>query len=146
MKKAVKKMKICSRGHKYMGSGPCPMCWPAGAVNAYITKAPKEMQPKLKELRKLICEAAPKAQEKMSYGMPYYGYHGRLAYFGYFKDHVSLFAMPPIADEFKKILKAHVTGKSTIQFSLDEKLPAGLIKKIIKARMKRNEEKKNSVR
>jgi uncharacterized protein YdhG (YjbR/CyaY superfamily) len=115
-------------------------------VEEYIAAAPKEARAKLKELRKLIRDAAPKAEEKISYGMPYYGYHGRLAYFGCFKDHVSLFAMPPISDEFKKILKTHVTGKSTIQFSLNEKLPAALIKKIIKARVKRNEKKKNSGR
>ena len=22
------KSKICSRGHKFKGSGPCPVCWP----------------------------------------------------------------------------------------------------------------------
>jgi len=115
----------------------------AKTVEAYIAVAPRDARTKLNELRKLIRDAAPKAEEKISYGMPYYGYHGRLAYFGYFKDHVSLFAMPPIPGEYKKILKEHVTGKSTIQFSFDEKLPAGLIKKIIKARVKRNEEKKN---
>ncbi|MBI2042024.1 MAG: DUF1801 domain-containing protein [Candidatus Nealsonbacteria bacterium] len=110
-------------------------------VEAYIASAPKEVRGKLKELRTAIRLAAPKAEEKISYGMPYYGYHGRLAYFAYFKDHVSLFAMPPIAEEFKKELKKHVTGKSTIRFSFDEKLPTVLIKKIIKARAKNNEAK-----
>jgi uncharacterized protein YdhG (YjbR/CyaY superfamily) len=111
-------------------------------VDEYIASAPKEARSKLKEMRKIIKEVAPKAEEKISYGMPYYGYHGRLAYFAWFKDHVSLFAMPPIPDAYKK--KLNVTGKSTIQFSFDQKLPYSLIRKLIKARAKKNETKDKS--
>src|ERR1700730_18507315 len=114
----------------------------AKTVEAYIAAAPKEVRAKLRELRKLIRAAAPKAEEKISYGMPYYGYHGRLAYFAWFKDHVSLFAMPPIPDAYKK--KLNVTGKSTIQFSFDQKLPNALIRKLVKARAKKNETKDKS--
>jgi|HubBroStandDraft_6_1064221.scaffolds.fasta_scaffold318579_2 uncharacterized protein YdhG (YjbR/CyaY superfamily) len=108
-------------------------------VDEYIASAPKEARSKLKEMRKIIKEVAPKAEETISYGMPYYGYHGRLAYFAWFKDHVSLFAMPPIPDAYKK--KLNVTGKSTIQFSFDQKLPNALIRKLVKARAKKNETK-----
>ncbi len=111
-------------------------------VDEYIAHAPKEVQGKLKELREAIKSTAPKAEEKISYGMPYYSYKGRLVYFAAFKKHISLFAVPPIVEEHKSELKNYITSKSTIQFPLDEKLPITLIKKLVKARVKINEERK----
>ena len=55
---------------------------PVKDVDEYIALAPKEVQAKLKELRATIMAAAPNAQERISYGMPYYYYKGRLVYFG----------------------------------------------------------------
>lgn len=48
----------------------------------------------LKRIRTAVKAAAPMAEERISYRMPYYHYRGRVAYFAAFKDHVSLFAMP----------------------------------------------------
>ena len=53
----------------------------------------------MKEIRAVIRLAAPKAEESISYGMPFYaykfpGYHGRLTYFGAFTKHISLFIIP----------------------------------------------------
>ena len=44
-------------------------------VDEYIALSPKEVQDKLIELREIIKSAAPKAQERISYGMPYYYYN-----------------------------------------------------------------------
>jgi len=110
-------------------------------VETYIAGAPKEVRGKLKQLRKAILAVAPKAEEKISYGMPYYSYKGRLAYFAYFKDHVSFFAMPPMPAEYLRKLKKNMTGKATIRFDFKEKLPVALLKNIVKARVKRNREK-----
>lgn len=107
-------------------------------VDEYIAKAPKEVQGKLKEIRAAIKEVAPEANEKISYGMPYYEYKGRLAYFAAFKKHISLFAVPPIVNEHKSELKKYKISKSTIQFPLDQKLPIALIKKLVTARVKEN--------
>jgi len=76
--------KTCSRGHKYRGTGSCPICWPTGAVKAYIARAPKEARPKLNEMRKMIRAVAPKAKESISYGMPGYD-KGRIAWFASMK-------------------------------------------------------------
>ena len=108
-------------------------------VNEYIAKAPKEVRGKLKELRKIIKSVAPTAEEKISYGMPYYGYKGRLAYFAYAKNHIGLYAMPPVIQDHIKDLKKYRTATATIRFPLNEKLPVALIKKLVKAGVRNNE-------
>lgn len=110
-------------------------------VSSYIEAAPRDVLAKLVQLRKIIKATAPKADEGISYGMPYYEYKGALAYFAAFKNHVSLFIPPPVIEEHRRKLKAYETTKATIHFQLDKPLPAALVQKMIRARMKKNEEK-----
>ena len=111
-------------------------------VDGFIAAAPKEVQPKLKELRAVIRKTAPTAVERISYGMPYYYYKGRLAYFNAWKTHVGLYLPTPTVAEHKDELAKFETTKATIRFPLGEKLPVALIRKLIKARMKSNDEGK----
>ena len=111
-------------------------------VDEYIAKAPKEVRGNLKELRAIIKSVAPKAEERISYGMPYYGYKGRLVYFAFAKKHIGLYVPPPIIEEHKKELKNYETAKATVRFPLNKKLPLSLIKKLVKARVKKNEARK----
>jgi uncharacterized protein YdhG (YjbR/CyaY superfamily) len=108
-------------------------------VDAYIAAAPKEAMSKLKELRAVIRKTAPTAVERISYGMPYYHYHGRLAYFSGWKAHIGLYLPTPTVAEHESELAGYETTKATVRFPLHKKLPVALIKKLIKARMKRNE-------
>lgn len=78
--------------------------------------------------------------------MPYYSYKGRLVYFAAFKDHISLFAMPPIVGEHRRELRKYKKGKGTIQFPLDQTLPVSLIRKLVKAGVKRNEARRKGKR
>ncbi len=112
------------------------------SVDEYIASVPKEAQGKLKELRKAIIQSAPQAEERISYGMPYYHYKGRLAYFRLASNHIGLYVPPPILENFKKELADYETTVSALHLSLDKKLPIPLIKNLIKARMKKNDEKK----
>lgn len=108
-------------------------------VDTYIKTAAKEVQGKLKELRTAIRQVAPTAIERISYRMPYYEYKGRLAYFAFAKSHIGLYIPPPVIEEHKSELKNYKTTKATIRFPIEKPLPIALIKKLIKAKMKKNE-------
>lgn len=114
----------------------------ADSVDDYIANTPVDVQVKLRKLRSVIKKTALKAEERISYGIPYYSYYGRLAYFSAFKKHIGLYIPPPVVEDHKKELEGYVTKTSTIRFPLDKKLPINLIKKLIKARMEKIEKNK----
>ena len=108
-------------------------------VDAYIAAAPAPTQPILRQLRAVIKAAAPKAEERISYGMPSYEYHGRLVYFAAFKNHVGLYAVGQEHDSYAKELSGYLSGKSTARFPIGQPLPTALIRNVVKARVKENE-------
>lgn len=109
-------------------------------VDEYIAQAPIEAQEKLQELRAMIKATAPEAEERISYGMPYYYYKGRLVYFQLWKKHIGLYVPTPVVEEHKSELQGYETTDATIRFPLNEKLPLDLIKKLVEARVKKNDE------
>ena len=115
-------------------------------VDEYIASVPKEFQAKLKQLRQAIRGAAPDAEERISYGIPYYGYKGRLAYFRLSLNHLGLYIPPPVIQEHKKELEGYVTAKATVRIPLFKKLPVALIKKLVRARVKMNDAGKGKYR
>jgi len=108
-------------------------------VDSYIAAFPKDVRTALSNLRRVIKSAAPKAEESISYEMPYYSYHGRLAYFAAFKDHCSFFIMGKTAAKFSKELKPFMKSASTAHFTPKKPIPTELVKRIIKETMKMNE-------
>lgn len=112
------------------------------SVDEYIANSPEEIQPKLRELRKIIKSSLPKsAVEKISYAMPYYGYKGRVVYFAAWGDHIGFYTMISNIEAHKKEVEKYRKAKATLHFPIDEKLPAALIKKLVKAQVKKNDEK-----
>jgi uncharacterized protein YdhG (YjbR/CyaY superfamily) len=49
---------------------------------------------------------------------------------------------PSVIEAFKNELKDFPTSKGTIRFTVDKPLPAALVKKLVKARVAENEQKK----
>ena len=109
-------------------------------VDGYIAQFPPDVQKALQNLRKIIQAAAPKAEERIGWRMPGYKYHGWLVFFAGFKKHMSLFvASTQLMKTLKKDLKSYETSGATVHFTTDRPLPVALVRKIVKLRMKENE-------
>ncbi|MCL4366702.1 DUF1801 domain-containing protein [Patescibacteria group bacterium] len=106
-------------------------------VDSYITQAPKEIQATLTKLRQEIIKAAPKAHEKISYGMPFYEYGGsgfksRLIYFGLSKNYIAVYLPPTRAGKSLELLKDYQVTRASFHFPLDKPFPFELIGKIVR--------------
>lgn len=109
------------------------------SVEAYLEAQSPEFREALEKLRAQIKAAAPKAEESISYGMPAYKYKGPLVYFGAFKKHCSFFPGSSTIIANQKELKGFTVAKGTIQFTPEKPLPAALVKRIVKERIRENE-------
>ena len=106
-------------------------------IDDHIASCPPEVRPKLEKLRRAIRSAAPAAEEAVAYRMPAFKLNGRpLVYFAAFKDHIGFFPTPSPIPVFKKELAEYKTSKGTIQFPLDRPIPFGLVREIVRFRVK----------
>lgn len=114
----------------------------SAAVDAYLAKLSEPARSTLEKVRFIIRSAVPaSATEVISYRMPAFRCHGRaLVAYAAFKGHCSLFPMQAsLIDEMRDELKNYRTSKGTLQFPLEKPLPAALLKKIIRARVREND-------
>jgi uncharacterized protein YdhG (YjbR/CyaY superfamily) len=110
-------------------------------IEEYIAAFPEEVQAKLLEMRATVHEAAPEAQEAISYGMPTFKLQGNLVHFAAFKNHIGFYPVPSGIEAFKEQLSVYQQGKGPVQFPLDQPLPLDLISRIVKFRVSENLEK-----
>jgi uncharacterized protein YdhG (YjbR/CyaY superfamily) len=113
-------------------------------VDEYLEGLPDSPRKTLLKLRAAIrAIAPPEATESIWYRIPTFNYKGPLVGYAAFKKHCSLFPLSAaLIAKLEKDVKKYRTSKGTIQFPMDETLPAPLLKKIIKARVAQNEARK----
>jgi uncharacterized protein YdhG (YjbR/CyaY superfamily) len=110
-------------------------------VDDYISGFSPDVQEVLKKIRATIKKAAPEADERISYGMPFFeyggkGYKGRLIYFAAFKKHISLFITPRDSETVPEELQKYHVSKATYHFPIDKPFPFSLIENTVKAMVK----------
>ena len=104
-------------------------------IDEYIQLQPAGVRDKLKALRELIRQIAPDAEERIAYRMPTFYLKGNLVHFAAHTTHIGFYPTPSGITRFKKELARYKSSKGAVQFPIEEPLPIGLIKKIVKFRV-----------
>ena len=107
-------------------------------IDEYIASFPKNVQVVLEELRQVVRDVAPEAEEVISYQMPAFKQKGILVYFGAFKNHIGFFPTASAVEAFKEKLSGYAVTKGTVRFPLDKPIPFDLVKRMVKFRVKTN--------
>ncbi len=115
---------------------------PAKDVDEYLAALPKDQREALEKVRKAIKEVAPEVEEVISYRIPTYKYQEPLVHFAAFKNHLSFYGInKSVFEDFKDELQDYKISGTTIHFSAENPLLESVVKKIVKKRMKENEER-----
>jgi uncharacterized protein YdhG (YjbR/CyaY superfamily) len=108
-------------------------------IDEYIAGFPNDVQEILQTVRLTIREAAPDAQETISYKIPTFRLKGKyLIYFAGYRKHISLYPAPIGVAEFRAELGPYESGKGTAKFPLDKPIPFDLISRIVMYRVQEN--------
>lgn len=109
-----------------------------GSVASYLAAQPPVMRAALKRIRSLVRAAAPRAVEVISYRMPAFRTErGVLVWYAGFPSHGSFFpgALPRFP-ELAKAMAPFASAKGTLRFTPERPLPASLITRLVKARLR----------
>lgn len=108
------------------------------SIDEYIAAQPEPVQPALERVRAIIRKAVPGAEETISYQIAAFRLNGQyVTYLAGYAQHYSLY---PVTDAVVEALGDEVTpylsGKGTMRFPLQERIPVRLIERIVKVRAK----------
>jgi len=106
-------------------------------VDAYIKQFDSPLRNELERIRSIAKTLLPDCEETISYRMPTLKYKDKpILGFSVHKNHIGIYPFSGSVISRIKELENYGTTKSAIHEKLDQPLPAGLIKKIVRERMK----------
>ncbi|MBB1509585.1 DUF1801 domain-containing protein [Tessaracoccus sp. MC1756] len=104
-------------------------------VDEYLASVPQAARPQLDELRALVREVAPDAQEVLSYDIIGYRPAGTKRAYGFisgWRDHIGVYPVPKDS-ALEAELTTYRRGKGTLWFPLEEPLPRELLARVFAA-------------
>ena len=111
-------------------------------IDEYIGTFPEGIQEILEEVRRLIRETAPDAEETINYKIPTFKLNGNLVHFAAYKTHIGFYPTPSGIEDFKEELSQYKPAKGSVKFPLNKSIPYKLIRRFVEFRVKEQLEKK----
>jgi uncharacterized protein YdhG (YjbR/CyaY superfamily) len=106
---------------------------PMNDVDTYIASLDEPRRSSLEQLRKIILETVPEAEETIQYNMPAYTYHGMLCAFASQKNYMSFYLLDgAIVEKNRHLLTGLSVGKGCIRFKDINKLPEPTIRAMLR--------------
>lgn len=104
-------------------------------VDKYVASFSGVAHERVTQVRNLIRQAIPEAEERMSYGMPAYFINKRVViYFSGYAHHIGLYPGRVATGDLAALLGPYLTGKSTARFPHDQPMPTDIISQLIDLR------------
>ncbi len=112
-------------------------------IDEYIQAAPAAGQGHLRQLYAVLKSVAPKAQEAIKWGTPFFIEPRFLFAFSAHKAHLNFTPSSVGLEPFAEELKQHKTTKGMLQVPYKEPLPVDLIRRIAETRVRQLKERKD---
>jgi uncharacterized protein YdhG (YjbR/CyaY superfamily) len=110
----------------------------AQQVDQYLDALEEPKRTTLAQLRQMILDILPEAEQGISYGVPAFKVRGKtIAGFAAFKNHLSY--LPHSGSVFPQLtqeLTGYPTSPGALRFSTDQPLPRSLVEKLIAVRLR----------
>lgn len=117
----------------------------AKTVDDFVAESPAVARPVLEQIRKIIQQAVPEAEETMGYGKPYYKYHGWMTGVTLYTRHLGVEIWGGLSDEDRTELEGlgYKCGSKNFQVKYDQEVPVELLTRLVKAQAKKNSQNHN---
>lgn len=113
-------------------------------IDDYIDRFPGDVQEILQRIRRTVQEAAPDAEETISYQIPTFRQNGNLVHFAAFKKHIGFYPTPAGIEAFASQLSRYESARGSVKFPLNDPMPYDLIREIVLYRVAQNTGKRDA--
>lgn len=115
----------------------------AKSVDDFLAEAPAVARPTLQQIREIVKQAIPEAEETMGYGKPYYKYFGWMCGVTLYTKHLGVEIWGGLSATDRDELEAlgYKTGSKNFQIRYDQAVPEKLLTRLVRAQADKNKQK-----